>query len=40
MLGYGPFHHRSASGREGHACELSIASNASYISPSCFAADA
>ena len=31
MLGYGPFHYRYASGREGDACELSIASNASYI---------
>ena len=40
MLGYGPFHHRSASGREGDACTLSVASNASYISLYCFAADA
>ena len=31
MLGYGPFHYRYASGREGDACKLSIASNASYI---------
>ena len=40
MLGYGPFHYRYASGREGEACKLSIASNASYISLYCFAADA
>ena len=39
MLGYGPFHYRYASGREGEACRLSIASNASYISLYCFAAD-
>jgi hypothetical protein len=39
MLGYGPFHYRYASGREGDACTLSIASNASYISLYCFAAD-
>jgi Domain of unknown function (DU1801) len=40
MLGYGPFHYRYASGREGDACKLSIASNASYISLYCFAGDA
>jgi hypothetical protein len=40
MLGYGPFHYRYASGREGDACKLSIASNASYISLYCSAADA
>jgi hypothetical protein len=39
MLGYGPFHYRYASGREGDACRLSIASNASYISLYCSAAD-
>ena len=39
MLGYGPFDYRYASGREGDACKLSIASNASYISLYCFAAD-
>ena len=39
MLGYGPFHYRYASGREGDACKLSIASNASSISLYCFAAD-
>jgi hypothetical protein len=40
MLGYRPFHYRYASGREGDACKLSIASNASYISLYCFASDA
>src|SRR5688572_17143493 len=40
MLGYGPFHYRYASGREGDACKISIASNASYISMYCNAADA
>jgi hypothetical protein len=39
MLGYGPFHYRYASGREGEACKLSIASNASYVSLYCFATD-
>jgi len=39
MLGYGPFHYRYASGREGEACKLSIASNASYISLYCSGAD-
>ena len=39
MLGYGPFRYRYASGREGEACKLSIASNKSYISLYCFAAD-
>jgi hypothetical protein len=39
MLGYGPFHYRYASGREGEACTLSLASNASYISLYCNAAD-
>jgi hypothetical protein len=38
--GTGPFHYRYASGREGEACKLSIASNASYISLYCYAADA
>lgn len=32
MLGYGPFHYKYATGREGDACRLSIANNASYIS--------
>jgi Domain of unknown function (DU1801) len=40
MLGYGPFHYRYPSGREGDACKLAIASNASNISLYCFAADA
>ena len=39
MLGYGPFRYKYASGREGEACALSLASNASYISLYCFAAD-
>ena len=39
MLGYGPFHYRYASGREGEACRISLASNASYISMYCSAAD-
>ena len=39
MLGYGPFHYTYASGREGDACKLSIASNTSAISLYCFAAD-
>jgi hypothetical protein len=39
MLGYGPFRYRYASGREGEACKLSVASNASYISLYCCAAD-
>ena len=40
MLGYGPFHYHYASGREGDACKLAIANNASYISLYCFASDA
>lgn len=32
MLGYGPFHYVYASGREGDACKLQLASNASAIS--------
>jgi hypothetical protein len=39
MLGYGPFHYRYASGREGDTCKLAIASNKSYISLYCSAAD-
>ena len=39
MLGYGPFHYRYASGREGDACKLSIASNKQYISLYCSAGD-
>ena len=40
MLGYGPFHYRYASGREGDSCRLAIANNKSAISLYCFAADA
>jgi hypothetical protein len=40
MLGYGPFRYRYASGREGDACTLSIASNAASISLYCFAGGA
>jgi hypothetical protein len=40
MLGYGPFHYRYASGREGDACKLAVASNASSISLYCLGADA
>ena len=32
MLGYGPFHYRYASGREGDATLLALASNKRYIS--------
>lgn len=39
MLGYGPFHYCYASGREGDACKVSIAANASYISLYCLGAD-
>ena len=39
MLGYGPFHYKYASGREGDACRISVASNAAYISLYALAAD-
>jgi hypothetical protein len=39
MLGYGPFHYKYPSGREGDATRISIASNASYISLYAMAAD-
>jgi hypothetical protein len=39
MLGYGPFHYRYASGREGDTCKLAIANNKAYISLYCSAAD-
>ena len=39
MLGYGPYQYHYASGREGDACRLSIASNASAISLYCNAGD-
>src|SRR5688572_4647832 len=40
MLAYGPLHYRYASGREGDAARLGIASNARAISLYAFAADA
>jgi hypothetical protein len=39
MLGYGLFHYKYASGREGDTCKLSIASNKQYISLYAFASD-
>ena len=32
MLGYGRWHYKYASGREGDSCRIGVASNASYIS--------
>jgi hypothetical protein len=32
MIGYGPFHYRYASGREGDACRIGLASNKTAIS--------
>jgi uncharacterized protein YdhG (YjbR/CyaY superfamily) len=32
MLGYGRFHYKYASGREGEACRIAVASNKTYIS--------
>jgi len=32
MLGYGPFHYKYASGREGDSFRIGVASNANYIS--------
>jgi hypothetical protein len=40
MLGYGPFHYRYASGREGDAYKLALSSRKGYISLYCCAADA
>ena len=40
IVGFGERRYRYASGREGETCKLSIASNASYISLYCLAADA
>jgi hypothetical protein len=40
MLGYGLFHYRYASGREGDATKLAVASNKGAISLYCLAADA
>ena len=39
LLGYGPFHYRYASGREGDTTKLAVASNKQYISLYCCAAD-
>ena len=39
IIGYGPFHYRYASGREGDACRISVASNKNYISLYALAAD-
>jgi hypothetical protein len=39
VLSYGPVHYRYASGREGDAARLSVASNANSISLYAFAAD-
>ena len=32
MLGYGPYHYKYASGREGDSCRIGVASNENYIS--------
>lgn len=32
MLGYGPFHYKYASGREGDTCKIGLASNSAAIS--------
>jgi len=32
MLGYGPYHYKYASGREGETCRIGVASNKGYIS--------
>jgi hypothetical protein len=40
MLGYGPFHYRYASGREGDTCKVALSSRARYISLYVCAADA
>ncbi len=32
VLGYGPYHYKYASGREGDSCRIALASNKSYIS--------
>jgi Domain of unknown function (DU1801) len=39
VLAYGPIHYRYASGREGDACKIGVASNARYISLYTCAAD-
>jgi Domain of unknown function (DU1801) len=40
MLGYGRFHYRYATGREGHWMKIGVANNKQYISLYCCAADA
>ncbi|MBK9518215.1 MAG: DUF1801 domain-containing protein [Anaeromyxobacter sp.] len=40
MLGYGPFHYRYASGREGDTVKIGLASRAQYVSLYTCAADA
>lgn len=40
MLGYGTYHYKYASGREGEWFRIGLASNKSYISLYCCAADA
>jgi hypothetical protein len=39
MIGYGKFHYRYASGREGDACRIALSSNKNYISIYALAAD-
>lgn len=39
ILGYGPYHYKYASGREGDTCKIGIASNKQYISLYIMAAD-
>lgn len=39
MLGYGPYHYKYASGREGDTTVLSVANNKNYISLYVFCAD-
>src|SRR5262245_38369094 len=40
MIGYGPFHYRYASGREGDWCRIALASQKQYISLYACAVDA
>ncbi len=40
MIGYGPFHYKYASGREGDWCKVGVASNKNYISIYLCAGDA
>jgi len=39
MIGYGRFHYKYASGREGDWCKVALASQKNYISMYCCAAD-